>query len=167
MAGQVVLRVAGKGRRIDEPPFFLLRKIIRIYGELAAAPAKQQARLIRELFVVVFGRWRGRWLFWTTPSRDKAAFLVALPSQLGLETATGTASNPSGWGDVYAHLAATFGWEYGYIDHHLTLSALKELAAYLRNHPPTHLLVAAYLDYEPPLTLAEKRKRFFARFTGK
>jgi hypothetical protein len=165
MATTLTLTVGKKAWLVKEPGFFHLRQIINGYNGLAAAEPKQQAELIMMIFRAVFG-WRGRLIFWRMTSVQLQDFLTQLPAALGLEADSKAVKSPDAWGDVYAHLSCAMGgWTYDYIDQKMTLSRLKELHGYLKNHPPTHLLVAAYLNYEPPLSLAEKRRRFFDRFT--
>ncbi|MDD2725402.1 MAG: hypothetical protein PHH59_15460 [Methylovulum sp.] len=165
MADRITISVAGKGRTIAEPPFFLLRQIIDAYNDMVSAPPAQLSARVRRLFILVFGWWRGNWLFMRLKPAELTGFLAALPAQIGLEPGSKAATDASSWGDVYAHLSATFSWDYDAIDQHMTLGRLKAMQGYLKNNPPTHLLVAAYLNYEPPLTPAEKRKRFFERFS--
>lgn len=165
MATTLTLTVGKKAWLVKEPSFFHLRQIIGYYNSLATAEPKQQAALVMAIFCTVFG-WRARFIFWRMTSAQLRDFLTSLPTALGLEADSKAAQSPDAWGDIYAHLSCAMGgWTYDYIDQHMTLSRLKELHGYLKSHPPTHLLVAAYLDYEPPLSLAEKRRRFFDRFS--
>jgi len=160
----LTLIVGKKAWLVKEPSFFRLRQIISYYNSLATAEPKQQAALVRAIFCAVFG-WRGRFIVWRMGPVQLQDFLTNLPTALGLEADSKAAQSPDAWGDVYAHLSCAMGgWTYDYIDQHMTLSRLKALHGYLKNHPPTHLLVAAYLDYQPPLSVTEKRRRFFERF---
>ena len=49
-----------------------------------------------------------------------------------------------GWGYIYGLLATACGYSYPVIDE-MTLLDFEELAAYWVEHPPVHILVAAYL----------------------
>lgn len=160
---KITVHLGKKGRQIDEPPFFLLREIIATYNQLAQT--ETQSHALKALFALLFGKYQGYWLLLRLKPTELSAFLTALPGDLGLEDNPKPASGDA-WGDLYAHLSASFGWEYDVIDRTMTLSKLKAMHGYLHNHPPTHLLVAAYLNYQPELPKEEKRRRFFDRFTG-
>lgn len=47
---------------------------------------------------------------------------------------------------MYAHLLTCFpGWTWEYIDANMTIPRLKEITAYQKQNPPTHVMIAAYL----------------------
>lgn len=52
------------------------------------------------------------------------------------------------WADLRAHVIACTGWTWGEVGT-LTLPRLRALSRYWSQHPPVHLLVAAYLGYKP------------------
>lgn len=135
---------------MEEPVLHDLKLIITTYNALAACqtPA-DQGRHITHLLGLFFGQ--------AAPSLNRisadelTAFLLAVPVACGLEQATGKSSGkPTDWGYLYAHLSASFGWTYDYIDRHIKMSQIKEMQGYMEAHPATHLLVAAYLGYEGP-----------------
>ena len=45
-------------------------------------------------------------------------------------------------------MATVTGWTWDYIEDSLTLPRYYALADYWQEHPPTHLLVAAFMGYE-------------------
>lgn len=137
------------GQRVlfREPVFGELRRILPAYQALAAPEMKPEQR--RDALQALFAgfpeharrlrRLRGG---------DLAAFLAAIPAICGLEPAAEGHAGADPWGDLYAHLSASFGWDYDYIDRHMTSSRAKEYRGYLAKNPPTHQLVAAFLGYE-------------------
>ena len=49
----------------------------------------------------------------------------------------------------------------------MTMDQVKELNAYWRDHPPAHLLIAAYIGFKPrPLTVAESDPDELFRLLG-
>lgn len=52
------------------------------------------------------------------------------------------------WGDLYGGIATATGWTWDTIDN-LSLPQVEELYAYWAKHPPTHILVAAYMGIKP------------------
>ena len=53
------------------------------------------------------------------------------------------------WGALRAHVITCTGWTWEQAGR-LTMPRLQALNRYWRQHPPVHLLVAAYLDYKAP-----------------
>lgn len=137
------------GQRVvfREPVFGELRRILPAYQALATpeVDATQRRDALQTLFDEFpehtrrLRRLRGG---------DLAAFLAAIPLICGFAPAAAGHADADPWGDLYAHLSASFGWDYDYIDRHMTLSRAKEYQVYLAKNPPTHQLVAAYLGYE-------------------
>lgn len=142
------LSVGGRERDIAEPVFKQLRRIIAAYNQLASdCPDAVKIAAIEILLACLLD---GKVKLKHLSNDELAALLQAIPAVCHLETKAGTANaaQPIEWGNVYAHLSATFGWDYDYIDNHMTLSRLNEYRQYMTHHPPTHQLVAAYLGYE-------------------
>jgi hypothetical protein len=54
------------------------------------------------------------------------------------------------WDAVFAYVVHALGWGWTQAEAELDLHRLQALTQHWRQHPPTHLLVAAYLQYEPP-----------------
>ena len=78
---------------------------------------------------------------------------------------------PEQWPEVCAHIAACTGWTWCYIEAELDLPRLVALNAYWKHHPPTHLLLAAFMGVEPPpkpVTQAESEREIerFMRLAG-
>ncbi|MFK7088685.1 hypothetical protein AAFM71_07695 [Chromobacterium violaceum] len=53
------------------------------------------------------------------------------------------------WGELYAHLIACTGLPPDTITQQFDLPRLEAMNTYWRNHPPLHLMVAAYLGIKP------------------
>lgn len=151
--------LGGKKRQLPEPVFCQLKKIFPLYNALPKATDEHDARtLVAELLAILFGNQRlGR-----IDADELADLFRRLPDICGFDTAPDgqAAGDGPDWGDLYAHLCASFGWTYDYVDRHMTLHRLKECGAYWEKHPPTHWLVAAYLGYEGPQQ--QTAKQFFA-----
>jgi len=146
------ITLGGKIRTVADPPLGQVRRILKLYNALARvqgdddAAADQRMALIRSLLAVVFGNQR----LGAVSADELAVFIVAIPDLCGLDPAkTGAqATGDDAFGQIYAHLAASYGWTYDYIDQHVTMSQLKDMSDYAKRNPPTHQLVAAYLGYE-------------------
>jgi hypothetical protein len=154
---EVVL--GGKKRRLPEPVFGQLRRIIPLYNALPKTQDDQAAgEIVLELLRVLFGAQKlGR-----VSGPELAELLRRLPDICGFETGSHGKGDSDGseFGYLYAHLAASFGWTYDYIDRHMTLRRFRECEAYWEKHPPTHWLAAAYLGYEGPRQ--QTAQQFFA-----
>ena len=46
---------------------------------------------------------------------------------------------------MIAHLCATFGWTWDYVEQNITAPRLLALYGYMEKNPPLHMMVAAYL----------------------
>lgn len=146
---------------VKEPVFHDLRLILAHYNALSAGnPVPHLKQILR----LLLGKKAPNIRF--INSNALKTFVQELPDLLGLETIEdGKQADDKGeWGDTYAHLALCFGWSYDNIDRTMTLSRLNELQPYLRNNPPTHQLVAAYLEYEPAPTAKEHVENVFTLF---
>lgn len=142
----VTLTLAGRRRAIAEPPLGRLRIILASYNALASAdgsPAAQVDALNRLLDAVTAGAIRD---FRRLKPSELPALLDSIPPLCRFSTNEN--GKPTDWGMIYAHLSASFGWTYAYINDHVTLGQLDEYQGYMRQNPPTHVLVAAYLGYE-------------------
>lgn len=139
------ITLAGKPYVVKEPVFKQLRQIVPLYNALSASDTDFNDTLAA-LLKLFFD---DKTVLKATPD-ELMAFIKLIPTIAGLTQVKDSKSrtNPEQWGDTYAHLCITFGWDYDYVDNHMTLSRLHELTPYLNAHPPTHLLVAAYLGYE-------------------
>jgi len=145
----MLVTLANKDRLMREPVLRDLRLVIGHYNAIASATdSDSQQQHVANLLTLFFGA--------SAPplnrcsAEEMAAFLLAIPGVCGLEQAPGKTAGETDWGALYAHLCATFGWEYHYVDGRLKLSQLKEMRGYMDGNPATHLLVAAYLGYENP-----------------
>ena len=58
---------------------------------------------------------------------------------------------------MYGHIATATGWTFIEIDQ-LTLWEVTELFSYWQNHPPTHILVGAYLSGGKKLSSTKRRQ---------
>ena len=47
-------------------------------------------------------------------------------------------------------MIACTGWTWEYVEDELDLPRLTAMSAYWREHPPVHVLLAAYVGYKPP-----------------
>jgi len=156
--------LGGKAYPVDEPPLGQVRRILKLYRQLAAvtgddaAAAQERLRLVNAILAVFFGSMKlGR-----VTGAELSAFLNAIPAICGLEPAQVGADtrDTDDFGTIYAHLAATFGWDYATIDSQVKLSQLRDMSDYMKRNPPTHQLVATYLGYEYQ-SPEEKMRRFF------
>lgn len=57
---------------------------------------------------------------------------------------------------IYSHLAASFGWTWDYIDKEMTLPRLYEINRYFENHPPVHILLAAFMGVKQKPTMKKE-----------
>lgn len=73
---------------------------------------------------------------------------------------------PEQWPEVCAHLVACTGWTWCYIEAEVDLPRLAALNACWKYHPPTHLLLAAFMGLEgPPKPVSpEESEREIERF---
>lgn len=62
--------------------------------------------------------------------------------------------------EVIAHVAASTGWTWDYIAEHVDLPRLAALNTYWDNHPPVHVMVAAYLGIKPATASASGEQDF-------
>jgi hypothetical protein len=71
------------------------------------------------------------------------------------------------WGGLYAHLIACTGWTWEIIDG-LDLPRVEAMMKYYVDHPPLHLMVAAYLGIESKDQPAKKidNAEFFGMLSG-
>ncbi|MBS0370204.1 MAG: hypothetical protein JSS57_13485 [Proteobacteria bacterium] len=53
------------------------------------------------------------------------------------------------FGEIISHVCASTGWTWDYVAEHVDLPRLEALNAYWADHPPLHVMVAAYLDIKP------------------
>ena len=53
------------------------------------------------------------------------------------------------WDEIIAHVCSSTGWSWDYVEETLTVPRLLALCACWRNHPPAHLLLAAWLGVKP------------------
>lgn len=140
------LRLGRRDRQIKEPVFRQIRIIIAAYNQVADGDVSAQYAALNTILAVLTNNAVKLKQLNQTELTD---FLAALPTICGLKPVeAGGVKRDTDWGHIYFHLAATLGWDYDYIDNHMTLSRLEECRAYLDKHPPTHQLVAAYLGYE-------------------
>lgn|GEM_PF-1303535 len=157
--------LGGKPRQVTEPPLGAVRRIVKIYRRLSDAetPHGQRLDLVKRLLGEFFPQQR----LGVIGGEEMTEFLNAVPDLCGLEPAKAGAKDDGAkddgdqaFGAIYAHLAASFGWDYATIDQQVTLRQLRDMADYMKRNPPTHQLVAAYLgyDYQTP---EEKLRRFF------
>lgn len=51
---------------------------------------------------------------------------------------------------VFAHVCASTGWTWDYVEESLDFPRLSALSQYWQQHPPTHVLLAARYEYKPP-----------------
>lgn len=49
---------------------------------------------------------------------------------------------------MIAHVCASTGWTWDYVAEHIDLPRLEHLNGYWRQHPPMHILAAAYMGYK-------------------
>lgn len=54
------------------------------------------------------------------------------------------------WDGIFAFVVHALGWTWEAAEAQLDLHRLRALNRHWRQHPPVHLLVARYLDYQPP-----------------
>ncbi|TAN71620.1 MAG: hypothetical protein EPN17_01020 [Methylobacter sp.] len=142
------LILAGRERAIAEPVFKQLRRIIQAYGKLAD-PACSDAEKIEAVKIILVCLLDESINIKRLAGDELGALLQAIPDICGLKPVSpGSKNTGTDWGGIYAYLSAYFGWTYDYIDNYMTLSRLNEYQGYLKKHPPTHELVAAYLGYE-------------------
>ena len=145
----VPVTLAQKNWLMEEPVFRDLKKILVLYGGLSAA--QDDADRVETLKALL-----GLFFVSKPPSLNRISaeelvdFLQKIPVACGLETTAKKqgSDKPIDWGYLYGHLCASMGWDYDYVDSHMTMSRLKELNSYWLAHPPTHLLVAAFMGYE-------------------
>jgi hypothetical protein len=145
---------------IIEPVLGDLRKIIDCYNGLSAQDAKGQVAALGTIIRTLVGKKTPP--LWLVSAAEITTLLTTLPELLGLEAA-GNGDVAVTWGDSYAHLAMTLGWEYDYIDRHLTLSKLKDMQGYLKKNPSVHQLVAAFMGYEPEPDPQQSVRNLFAK----
>lgn len=163
--------LGGKTRPAPEPPLGKLRRIVRLYRALGQVTGNDDTAADRRLTLVnrlLAAFFPGQKLGAIT-GNELTAFLEAIPDLCGLERAKPGAIDNTGdqaFGNIYAHLAAAFGWHYDYIDKQVTMSQLKDMSDYMKRNPPTHQLVAAYLGYEYQ-TPEDKLRRFFMAAKGR
>lgn len=142
------LILAGRERSIAEPVFKQLRLIIQAYGRLADKTCSD-AEKIKAVEIILACLLDESIKIKHLTHDELAALLQAIPNICGLKPVSSNTKNTgTDWGGIYAYLSGYFGWTYDYIDNHMTLSRLDEYQGYLKKHPPTHELVAAYLGYE-------------------
>lgn len=161
--GVHTITLGGKIRQVPEPVFRQLRLIIPLYRQLATASAVDSRTLIIELLAIFFeGQRLGR-----LANDEISAFIAAVPDLCGLTPSSeSSTSGDDDWGSVYAHLSASLGWDYDYIDNHMMMSRLKEMAPYFKRNPPTHQLVVAFLGYEYQ-DPQDKVRQFFQSLASK
>ena len=51
---------------------------------------------------------------------------------------------------MIAHIAASTGWTWDYIADNIDLPRAQSLSKYWQQHPPVHILLAAYVGYTAP-----------------
>ncbi|MDO5058585.1 MAG: hypothetical protein Q4D82_01425 [Neisseria sp.] len=51
---------------------------------------------------------------------------------------------------MIAHVCASTGWTWDYVCNHIDLPRLQHLNRYWRQHPPLHILAAAYMGFSAP-----------------
>jgi hypothetical protein len=56
---------------------------------------------------------------------------------------------------LYAHLVASTGWTWEYIDERLTLPRLKALNRYWAHSPPPHILLRHALGFKPAIRTSQ------------
>ncbi len=132
---------------INELVFRQLRAIGKAYNVLAnhASPDPAKAEALHSLIFALIGK--PIKLNRISPSEWQALF-NALPTLYGVdkdESVKKISASSDNWGRIYAHLSSCFGWDYDYIDNHMTLSRLKEYGDYIKDNPPVHQMVAAFL----------------------
>lgn len=146
----ITVSLASKTWLMEEPVFGDLKQILKHYNALATcATTAEQLQHLQGLLALFFG---DKLPAINRISPDEwTAFLQAIPVACGLETTpveSKKSSKETDWGYLYGHLCASLAWDYDYVDRHMTMNRLKELQAYWLAHPPTHLLVAAFMGYE-------------------
>lgn len=104
----MIITLAGKPRRLEEPVFKQLKIIISVYNQLAnTTDATAQQDLINTLLTAL------------TPEKIRVkrlkagelnALLTALPDLCQLKTVDNDKmGKPFQWGNLYAHLSSTYG----------------------------------------------------------
>lgn len=66
----------------------------------------------------------------------------------GLKQTESENKEPARWDEVYAHISACTGWTPKQIDEDTTIDQIVALNKYYEDHPPIHILVAAYMGYK-------------------
>lgn len=144
LATSTKIKLAGKMFVIPALVFKQLRLLCSAYGLLAQTDVSlaQQVDALNQILFALVGKPIN---FQRVSVAEWQVLFLAIPGLCGLENAA-TKGNASAtdWGEVYAHLSACFGWDYDYIDNHMTLSRLKEYGEYLKQNPPLHQIAAAY-----------------------
>lgn len=144
------IALGGKVREIGEPTFGPLMRIVAAYNKLAAPDISEtdQIECCNALLAALTG---GQMALGHLHDGELTALLAALPDLCGLERLRpGSPASPIDWDTLYLHIALSLGWDWDAIDQGMTMSRLRSLRDYQSKHPPTHLLVAAYLGYKPP-----------------
>lgn len=144
LAAPTKIKLARKSFIIPELVFKKLRLLCSAYGLLAQTDATiaQQGDALNQILFALVGKPIN---YQRVSEAEWQSLFLAIPGLCGLEnSATKGNASATDWGEVYAHLSACFGWDYDYIDNHMTLSRLKEYGEYLKQNPPLHQIAAAY-----------------------
>lgn len=174
--------LGGRTVELEEPALGALRRIEKAWAVLAAPDAPEadrhraadaivaaltggafvvRRRRIGELAAALVGRPAPRRI---RPA-ELAGLLEAVPALCGMGPGQGGGgSGPADWAALYAHLSASLGLSARQIDRGMTLSGVRALSAYQRQHPPVHLLAAAWLGYQPQSTGQDWLKAQIAQF---
>lgn len=136
-----------KTYQVGELVFKQLRAIGAAYSVLAKASAADADKVaaLDSIIIALIGK---PLKLSRISAAEWQAFFSTLPKLCGLDDTdklNKVSASKDNWGRVYAHLSACFGWDYDYIDNHMTLSRLKEYGDYIKDNPPVHQMVAAYL----------------------
>lgn len=144
------ISLGGIMREIEEPTFGPLKRIVAAYNRLAAPDLPDEAKIqcCNAILAAITG---GQMAFWQLRPGELPALLESLPDICGLERLRpGSSQQSIKWDGLYIHISLSLGWDWPAIDNSMTMSRLRSLRDYQAQHPPTHLLIAAYLRYRPP-----------------
>lgn len=145
------VKLGGRLVDIPEPPFKKLKVILAAYGKLSEHKDADQIG-------VIYTQLTGNIVPVTKLLEGELVELMRVAPQIchlqvfepgSRSIFAGKRSDSAvDWDGIYAHLCASLGWTWDYIDNNMTLSRLEAMNEYWAENPPVHQLVAAYLGYK-------------------